>query len=29
MSPIFLSLNKMEHRQRINPNADDTPSRFF
>lgn len=29
MSPAFLGFNKMEHRQRINTDTDDTPSRLF
>lgn len=29
MSPAFLGFNKMEHRQRINTDTDDAPTRFF
>lgn len=29
MTPTFLGLNRLEHRQRINTTDDDEPTRFF
>lgn len=29
MTPAFLGLNNLKHRQRINNENDDEPSRFF
>lgn len=29
MTPAFLGLNMMEKRQKINPNDDEKPTRFF
>ena len=29
MTPTFLGLNTLEHRQQINPATDDEPTRFF